>query len=270
MDAERPLLPDFLIGGAPRSGTTFLCHALDRHPGIYLAKPYIPEPKVFIGPAQSAEKYRQRYAAMFAPAQGQRVLGEKSTYYLENEEACARIRAHLPGVKVLFLVREPVARAYSNYLWSRKNGLETLSFEEAIERGPNRPSPLPPDKSYARPFDYLERGDYGRFAERWFAALGRERVAFFLYEDIDRQPEQLLEEIQRFLGVEPLPFSVLDPGVVNSAGDQGPPLSLSTEIRLRERMAPLVRHFAAVTGLDVTVWRYDSHVGARRHVAAAA
>ena len=44
--------PTFIIGGAPRSGTNFLCHALDRHPAVYMAKPYMPEPKVFMGPEQ--------------------------------------------------------------------------------------------------------------------------------------------------------------------------------------------------------------------------
>lgn len=257
MQANRARLPSFLIGGAPRSGTTFLCHALDRHPDIYLAKPYIPEPKVFIGPAARAAEYRQRYTALFAQAQGKRVHGEKCSYYLESEEACARITANLPEVKLLFLVREPVARAYSNYLWSRQNGLETLSFAQAVAQEGQRPEPLPA-KPYARPFAYLERGDYGRFAERYYAACGRRRVAFFLYEDITRRPAQLLHEIQAFLEVEPVAFAELDPGVINSARDQGPPLAPATTARLRERMAPGVRRFASVTGLDIGAWGYDA------------
>lgn len=257
MPAQASRLPSFLIGGAPRSGTTFLCHALDRHPEIYLAKPYIPEPKVFIGPPASVSEYRQRFAALFAVANGQRLLGEKCSYYLENAEACARIQATLPEVKLVFLVREPVARAYSNYLWSRKNGLESLSFEAAVDQEGSRADPLP-DRPYARPFAYLARGDYACFAERYYAALGHSRVAFFLYEDIQRRPEALLRSIQLFLDVEPLSAARLDAGIVNSAADQGPPLARAVATRLREQMRPAVRRFADITGLDTGVWGYDA------------
>jgi hypothetical protein len=157
---------------------------------------------------------------------------------------------------MLFLLREPVARAYSNYLWSRRNGLETLSFEEAVELEGRRPSPLPPEKAHARPFDYLTRGDYATFAEPYLAALGRDRVAFFLYEDIQARPDVLLRDVQRFIGVEPMPAERLDVGIVNSAREEGPPLDPATEQRLRQRMAPLVRRFASVTGLDVQCWGY--------------
>jgi hypothetical protein len=257
MDARPRNCPDFIIGGAPRSGTTFLLQALDRHPDIYMAKPYRPEPKVFMGPPQSPEFYRQRYAELFAGAGDERVLGEKTTNYFESEACCERIAAHLPDVRILFLVREPVARAYSNYLWSRKNALESLSFEEAIEREGQRPSPLPPEKAHARPFDYLTRGNYAAFAERYYTAMGRERVAFFLYEDIQARPDTLLGAVQRFIGVETLPADQLDVGVVNSARDEGPPIDPQTERTLRRRMAPLVRRFAEQTGLDLQAWGYS-------------
>lgn len=250
--------PDFIIGGAPRSGTTFLAQALDRHPDIYMAKPYIPEPKVFMGPPQSPGTYRARYAALFAESGDRGTLGEKTSYYLESGVCCEQMVAALPDVRILFLAREPVARAYSNYLWSRKNGLETLSFEEAIELEGRRPSPLPPEKAYARPFDYLIRGDYATFAERYVAALGRDRVAFFLYEDIQARPDALLGEVQRFIGVEPIPAERLEVGIVNSGRELGPPIDPATERRLRQRMAPLVRRFAEVTGLDVRRWGYPT------------
>ena len=162
--------PTFIIGGAPRAGTNFLCHALDRHPDVYLAKPYLPEPKVFMGPEQPWDVYAARYAAFFAPAGPRRALGEKTTYYLENEACCALIRRHLPAVRMVFILREPVARAYSNYLWTKKNGLETLPFEEAVRLEGRRASPLPPERDYARPYDYVVRGQYDVFAERWYAA----------------------------------------------------------------------------------------------------
>ena len=146
--------PTFIIGGAPRAGTNFLCHALDRHPDVYVAKPYMPEPKVFMGAEQPRPEYARRYAALFAAAGARTALGEKTSYYLENEAACTLIRRHLPDVHMLFVVREPVARAYSNYLWTKKNGLESLAFEEAVRLEGRRPSPLPPlpaESSYNQP-----------------------------------------------------------------------------------------------------------------------
>jgi hypothetical protein len=149
-----------------------------------------------------------------------------------------------------------VGRAYSNYLWTRKNGLEPLGFEEAVRLEGQRPSPLPPERDYARPYDYLPRGRYDVFAERWFAALGRERVRFVLYEDLVARPEPVLADIQDFLGVRRRALGADDLGIINSARETGPPLDAGLERTLRERMAPAVRRFAAITGLDVTVWGY--------------
>jgi len=253
-----PARPTFIIGGAPRAGTNFLCHALDRHPDVYVAKPYMPEPKVFMGAEQPWAEYARRYAALFAAAGARTALGEKTSYYLENEAACALIRRHLPDVRMLFVVREPVARAYSNYLWTKKNGLESLAFEEAVRLEGRRPSPLPPERDYARPYDYLPRGRYDVFAERWLAALGRTRVLFALYEDLVTKPEPVLARIQAFIGVRPAPLGAEDLGVINSAREMGPPLDAATEKTLRERMAPAVWRFAALTGLDVGAWGYPA------------
>jgi Sulfotransferase domain len=246
-------LPHFIIGGAPRAGTTFLAQALDRHPGLYMAKPFRPEPKVFLIPAHDRGEYLARYGPLFPEASEGRIRGEKTTNYFESAEACARMADALSDVRVLFLLREPVARAYSNYLWTRKNGLETLSFEEAVAREGQRPSPL---QAHARPYDYLTRGDYATFAQHYIDAFGRDRVGFFLFEDIERRPEDFLGAVQRFIGVDPLPFDRLNVGQVNSAAEMGPPLDARLAAPLRERMAPLVERLARVTGLDLTPWGY--------------
>ena len=249
-------LPTFIIGGAPRSGTTYLTEALDRHPEVYMARPFKPEPKVFMGARQPLEVYHDRYRAFFAGAGDRPARGEKTSYYLECDQARELIREVVPDARILFIVREPVGRAYSNYLMTKKNGLETLSFEEAVAQEGRRPSPLPPDKAYARPFDYLSRGDYAALAEPYFQTFGRDRVRFFLYEDVARRPRELWREIQAFLGLTAVPFETLDVGVVNSAKEIGPALAPDMESRLRERMAPRVRRFGAVAGLDLEAWGY--------------
>jgi hypothetical protein len=249
-------LPHFIIGGAPRSGTTYLASALARHPDVFMARPFTPEPKVFMGPRQPPEVYADRYRSLFAAANGHRLLGEKTSYYLENPDLRGPIEAVAPGVKMIFIVREPVARAYSNYLWSTKNGLETLSFEDAVAREGERSSPLPAERSYARPFDYLVRGDYAELSKPYLDAFGRDRVSFFLHENLALRPAALLRELQEFIGAHPLPFEKLDVGVVNSAKEAGAPIDGRTEKRLRERMRPAVERFAALTGLDIGPWGY--------------
>ena len=252
-------LPDLVIGGAPRSGTTFLAALYDRHPDVYVAKPFIPEPKVCMTPApDGAAGYAERYQKLFADAPAGKLLVEKTSYYLENEEALERLRLVVPArTRFLFILREPVERAYSNYLWSRQNGLETLPFEEAVRLDPRaRPSPLPPERAYARPFDYLVRNDYGRFAERWHAAFGRERVRFVLHEELKRRREAVLCEVQEFAGLSVRDPDELDPGRVNLSNSAGLALSPALRDELRREMRPLVARFAAVTGVDIRLWGY--------------
>jgi hypothetical protein len=249
--------PDFIIGGAPRSGTTFLAHALDHHPRIEMAKPFIPEPKVFLTEAEEGpEGYLHRYSAYFGAAEHGRLYGEKTSNYLENEEALRRMRETFQHMRFVFIVREPVSRAYSNYLWSRHNGLETLSFAEAVVREGSRENPLGPEKAYARPFDYLTRGNYATFAERYFNAFGRENVGFFLFEDLIDRPVTLLAAVQRFVGVEPVDLSQAEMVTSNTTSPEDAPIEAALELRLRERMRPLALAFAKVASVDITPWGY--------------
>jgi hypothetical protein len=253
---RKDTLPAFIIGGAPRSGTTYLATGLARHPQVRMAQPLIPEPKVFMTYDQPATFYIDRYRALFDGASDGTVCGEKTSYYLESSQARDLIYRILPDVRLLFIVREPVARAYSNYLWTRKNGLETLSFEDAIAAEGRRASPLPPDKAYVRPFDYLSRSHYALLARSYLNVFGQHRVRFILYEDIALRPARLWDEIQQYLGLTPVGWNNLDAGVVNSAKDTGDPIGPETAIRLRERMQPLVDEFRQLTGLDLSSWRY--------------
>jgi hypothetical protein len=249
-------LPTFIIGGSPRSGTTYLAEALACHPDIYMARPIIPEPKVFIGPPQPLDTYWDRYRAIFPPSSTQRARGEKSSGYLENPELAALIQAVVPEVRLLFIFREPVARAYSNYLWSRKNGLETLSFEQAVAEEGTRLSPLAALKPHVKPFAYLERGAYFHLTSRYLERFGADNVLFVLYEDIAARPTRLFAQIQDFIGVDRVPHDRLDVGVVNSAKEVGPPIAPKTRERLREQMEPDVKRFAVLTGLDISPWGY--------------
>jgi hypothetical protein len=257
MSAAGPLLPTFIIGGAPRSGTTLLCHLLERHPDVFIMKPYIPEPKVLVTPNPNGRnEYLRRYAAGLADAGNRRARGEKTSYYLENEHVPERINQVFDSVQLLFIVREPVQRAYSNYLWSRQNGIETMTFAEAVDLEGTRPNPIGAEREYARPFDYLTRGRYATFADRYYSRFGRERVSFVLYEDLEQRPDGIMRDVQTFIDVDPLPMDAQALGRINAVRRDGPPLDPGLEKQLRERIAPEVRQFAALTGLDIGAWGY--------------
>lgn len=250
-------LPTFIIGGAPRSGTTFLCHLLDKHPNVFIAKPFIPEPKVFLLPSSNGKiDYQKRYASLFKEVTHQSALGEKTSYYLENEEACLRLQKAFRNIKLIFIVREPIARAYSNYLWSCKNRIENLSFEEAIKLEGKRNNPFGPEKLYVRPFDYLSRGNYHIFAERYYKAFDKKNIHFFIFEHIMHDPKKFYRDVQLAIDVDPLPVKDLYTPPINGNPDNKNKLNPQIELKLREIMRPKMESFSKLVGIDIGIWGY--------------
>src|SRR5580704_17324805 len=94
--------PHFIIGGAPRSGTTWLYQLLDRHPQIYMAKPVKPEPKFFLRDDLYEKGLTHYSQTWFSAAPKGRILGEKTTNYLESALAARRIAESLPETKLVF------------------------------------------------------------------------------------------------------------------------------------------------------------------------
>lgn len=258
MYENNEILPTFIIGGAPRSGTTFLCHVLDKHPDVFMAKPFTPEPKICLKPCiDGTDGYRKQYTEIFLHAKNKKALGEKSSAYLENSNALENLKKVFLGhdVRFLFIVREPVKRAYSNYLRTKQNGLENLSFKEAVKAEGTREDPFPPEKAFVRPFDYLCRGDYATFAERYIRAFGRDKITFVLFENIIHSPDRFYYDIQDAVGIEPLPRYQIETPPVNMT-DKAEEMDPLYEAELREWMKPKVERFAHLTGLDITVWGY--------------
>ena len=143
-------LPDFIIAGAPRSGTTWLYLLAQHHPQIAMAQPMMPEPKFFLVDELWQRGVDYYSTTWFDALPADRVLGEKSANYLESPEVAERMCRVLPRLRLIFLVRNPVDRAYSNYLWSRQNGLETEPFERALEFEEQRERELPPQLRWSQ------------------------------------------------------------------------------------------------------------------------
>jgi Sulfotransferase family len=203
-------LPDFLVAGVPKAGTTALHAALSRHPGLYL--PPIKEPKFFLteGPPPArggpgdALTYREhvwerdKYEALFDAAPPGALRGEATPLYLYDPDAMRRIRALIPDARLIVIVRDPVERAHSNWthLWSA--GLEPVGdFVCACAEEERRIA-----AGWASFWHYTGLGRYGEQLAHAFSLFPREQVLVLRYRLLIDDPMATLDRICGFLGVE--------------------------------------------------------------------
>ena len=207
-------LPHFVIAGAPKAGTTALHAALATHPQLYLSP--VKEPKYYLtggrpparsghrgpGDAHSAREWvwrREDYLALFDDAPADAVVGESTPFYLYDREAHARLAEDVPGVKVIAVVRDPVDRAWSNWVHLRADGLEPeADFLTAVRREPERIA-----DGWAPFWHYRGLGRYGEQLRDIHRHLPREQVLVLRYRELVDTPRELLDRVSRFLGVEP-------------------------------------------------------------------
>jgi len=248
--------PTFLIAGAPRSGTTWLYHLLDRHPDIYMAKPVRPEPKFFL----VDELYRRGLPyyvdTWFNGSETYAAAGEKSTNYMESAVAAQRIHQHLPEVQLVFILREPAQRAYSNWAWSRMNRMETADFETALAEEDARERSLPAHLRYARPHAYFSRGLYAAMLRPYFELFPRGRILCLKFDDIVLRAGELASRLHAFLGVAQRPDDTLGLDVINPS-EAGDAMSDAVRHRLRQRYASPNRELVTMAGAEFEDWIDD-------------
>lgn len=213
--ALRPL-PDYLVIGEARCGTTSFYKWLIRHPAV---GPVLTKEVQYFSDEydRGLSWYRGHfptiaYAKLVERRQGTRmVTGEASPYYLFHPLARDRILDTLPDVKLIVILRDPVKRAFS--LWQQQVdlGVEPLSFADAIAAEPDRLAGER-DKMVADPhyfsrnykhYSYLARGHYADSLERWFDVLPRERFMIVRAEDMFADPDTTMQQAHRFLGLPP-------------------------------------------------------------------
>jgi Sulfotransferase domain len=248
-------LPDFIIGGAPRSGTTWLYELLDRHPDVYMARPLKPEPKFFLVDHVYERGLNFYAATWFAGAGDARLAGEKSTDYLESAAAAERMARDLPRVKLVFILREPADRAYSNFVWSRMNGLETEDFPTALRLEIEREQELPERLKFARPFSYFSRGLYADLLQPYLQRFPRGQMLILRFEDIVIRPAALAERLHRFLGVSPRPADAEGLGVINPSNKDIATLDETVRRDLLERYTEPNRRLTALLGPEFEPWQ---------------
>ena len=201
-------MPNFLVIGAAKSGTTSLYHYLAQHPDVYMSP--VKEPKFFAlegespsfrGPGDGeadAVTTLEGYRALFEGANGESAVGEATPLYLYLERALGRIKHHVPEAKLIAVLRNPVERAYSSFLHKVRDGRETTTdFAEALALEEERIR-----EGWAYGWHYKRRGFYHEQIVRYYEAFGREQIRVYLYEDLKRDPRALLRDAYGFLGVD--------------------------------------------------------------------
>jgi hypothetical protein len=193
-------LPNFLIIGAGKAGTTSLYHYLRQHPQIFMSR--IKETNFFAFDGQrDTERFSIRtldaYTALFSAAAGERALGEASPSYLVYAAAVGRIRQRLPGVKLFAQLRDPSERAYAHYLDNLDRGQERRDFASIIREYRAGVDPTAGDPGYM----YLATGFYHRHLTRFLERFPRDQLLIGFYDDFKRDPMAVLRQIFRFLQV---------------------------------------------------------------------
>ncbi len=204
-----PTLPNVLIAGAAKCGTTTLYRYLQQHPQASMCP--VKEPHFlisqlfdqlpFAGPGDQRTlasycRTAEGYAALFAGCRGE-VVGEASPgYFTYPEAATAAIARHLPAPpRIVIILRDPAARAYSNYLHKVRDGKEPLPFAQALDAEPRRRA-----AGWAWGWHYVAEGFYHDRVKHFLEHHAQ--VLVLLFEDLGRDPAALARRLYRFCGLD--------------------------------------------------------------------
>jgi hypothetical protein len=192
-------LPDFIVLGTQRGGTTSLYRYLTEHPDIGPA--FRKEVHFF---ERHYEKGLDWYLAHF-PMRGEfPVVGEASPNYLFHPDVPERVRQVAPSTRFIVLLRNPIDRAYSHYNMNVKKDFEQLSFENAVDKERERLGSSDDAASLTwRHYSYLKRGLYVEQLQRWMSVFPREQFLIIKSEDFYEAPGQVLNQTLGYLGLRP-------------------------------------------------------------------
>lgn len=194
--ASPPRLPDFLIIGGMRCGSTTLANLLGCQQAVFL-------------PAAKEIHYFDRrnpdiaslaaYAEVFAAAGRDQLVGEATPDYLSTPGCELRILDALPSVKLVLILRDPVMRAWSHYRFSVYLGNENEPFERALQLEDERLAHPIPEHDVV--FSYTQRGRYIDHIERFMGHFRRDRLHVLFLEDLCRDPGVVVGELLEFLDI---------------------------------------------------------------------
>jgi hypothetical protein len=182
-------LPEFLVVGAPRSGTTSIASALATHPGVF-----VPARKELSFFDENWDRGFGWYARYFEDAHHGQLRGEATPGYFASPAAAERIARTNAACKLVVLARDPIERALSHYWLRWSSGRETRALEQVIADETASPE--------AHASGYLfAHGMYGRNLRRYHGLFGRDAVHVVVFDELASAPDRVLDGCQRFLGV---------------------------------------------------------------------
>lgn len=203
-------LPNFIIIGAAKSGTTTLYQYLDRHPQIFMSNPK--EPNFFASDRNYARGI-DWYAELFQTAKADQIVGEASTPYthqLHLPDVPQRIFQTVPDVKLIYIMRHPVDRAYSQYLQqikifqsrNYKADLEGFKIPETFEELLARGNQTIEAADYMEQIDVLAASNYQEIINRYLQFFHRDSCLFLLFKDLIHEPAKIVDQICDFLEID--------------------------------------------------------------------
>ena len=215
-------MPNFLIAGGIATGTSFLSATLAHHPDVYLPRIQRPEPNFFHYSWKFSRGIEWYLETWFHEVGSEKAIGERSSLLLTSDSSPKRIMNTLGKIQLIFCLRNPIERAWGNYRFSVLEGLEPLSFDDAISKEAERISSAEGIWSEVQPHAYVARSRYASFLREYLETFGSDRVLLIKSEDLGRNPRETLRKVLDFLDVDssielPLPPNYSSPSVVSRA-----------------------------------------------------
>jgi len=199
--------PNFIIIGAMKAATTSLYTYLKQHPDVFMTA--IKEP-MFFNNFQNNNNFKilgrktkkittfEQYYPLFDAVKNEKAIGEASPTYISSENCPNLIQQHLPNVKIIAVLRQPVARAYSNFLHARRADRESISdFETAFNKETERKT-----ENWSPLYHYKSKGYYAEQLEQYFNLFPKENIKVVLFEDLVKNPIRITQEVFKFLNID--------------------------------------------------------------------
>lgn len=201
-------MPNFMVIGAAKAGTSALYRYLKQHPQVYMSPKKEPhffsftsETKHTKGPGDTiplAVTELADYQALFRSAASEIAVGEASPTYMYIPGTAERIHSMLPDTKLVAILRQPAARAYSAFMHLVRDGRETeLDFRKAIEKEDERIA-----AGWGPIWHYVAGGHYWSQLVRFHRVFQPGQILVLIYDDFRRDPQQVLRSVYAFLGVD--------------------------------------------------------------------
>lgn len=203
-------MPNFLIIGAAKSGTTALHEYLQQHPQVYMTPNketnfFAFEGKEinFQGPEDDGLKVfsitdLETYQAQFDEVSNETALGEACPSYLYLPQAVENIKKYIPDVRLIVILRNPVERAYANFLHLIRDNREPYDdFMSALQDEPIRIK-----NNWEWFWHYIQVGYYTNQLQRYYSTFPAEQIKVYLYDDLKAKPVELMQDIYRFIQVD--------------------------------------------------------------------